>query len=435
MFFVAFFLINLYDMLQTEKWMPKLKIKNFGPIKEGFTENDGFMEIRNVTVFIGEQGSGKSTIAKIYSTFAWLEKAFFCGFDITTDFSEEDFIKLCSNQLLPNFYFTYKTDLEYIGNYYKFAFKNGILYFNSIDSEKYIRPKIMYIPSERNLVSVLENIDGIKNLPTMLDLLQKEIRNAKKDYIPKITESKRDLSIYKYSIKYDSSNDSIIVTEKDSNSSVSLNMSSSGLQSVIPLVIVMDFLGLEIEKSILEKLKNLSPVEREIVLDSISDKTLAKNLEVFFTSGLGSTNLEKEVEKYIPILKKYVNMCMINIVEEPEQNLFPDYQKRIIERLISHTNLNSNNQIMITTHSPYVLGVLNNCIYAGNLTKQGRDCSSIIPLNKQVPVDNVSAYKIEDGAIHSIISDDLHLINNSEIDGCSEVINEDYQKLEDIEFT
>ena len=36
--------------------------------------------------------------------------------------------------------------------------------------------------------------------------------------------------------------------------------------------------------------------------------------------------------------------------------------------------------------------------------------------------------------IYSIISGDLHLINNSEIDGCSEVINEDYQKLEDIEF-
>lgn len=90
---------------------------------------------------------------------------------------------------------------------------------------------------------------------------------------------------------------------------------------------------------------------------------------------------------------------------------------------------------MITTHSPYVLGVLNNCIYAGNLTKQGKDCSSIISLNRQVSVDNVSAYKIEGGTIHSIISGDLHLINNSEIDGCSEIINEDYQKLEDIEFS
>ena len=415
--------------------MSKLRVKNFGPIKDGFSENDGFMEIRKVTVFIGEQGSGKSTVAKLYSTFLWLEKAFFCGFDITSNFSAQDFIKLCSNQLLPDFYFNAKTDLKFIGNYCSFSFKDGIFYFDINDSDNYIRPKIMYIPSERNLVSVLENVDGIKNLPTMLDLLQKEIRKAKKNYIPNITESTRSLSLDNYSIKYDSLNDSIIIVEKKSNVSVPLTMSSSGLQSVIPLMIITDFLGLEVEKSILEKLRNLTSTERDEIMTNIYDESLAKNLEVFFTSGLGQIKLEREIGKYENLFRKYINSRFVNIVEEPEQNLYPDYQKEIVESLVLHANQIRENQLLVTTHSPYILGVLNNCIYAGNLTKQGKDCSSIIPLNRQVPVERVSAYKIKNGKIRSIISDELHLINNSEIDGCSESINSDYQKLEDIEFS
>lgn len=47
--------------------MAKLKIKNFGPIQNGFSENDGFLEISPVTVICGNQATGKSTIAKLYS--------------------------------------------------------------------------------------------------------------------------------------------------------------------------------------------------------------------------------------------------------------------------------------------------------------------------------------------------------------------------------
>ena len=49
--------------------MVKLKIQNFGPIKSGFSQNNGFMEIMPVTVVIGNQATGKSTVAKLYSLF------------------------------------------------------------------------------------------------------------------------------------------------------------------------------------------------------------------------------------------------------------------------------------------------------------------------------------------------------------------------------
>ena len=72
--------------------MARLKIKNFGPIEEnisadGTLADDGFftVEFPSVTVFIGRQASGKSTLAKLYSTLAWLDKTL-TRQSVTSDF-------------------------------------------------------------------------------------------------------------------------------------------------------------------------------------------------------------------------------------------------------------------------------------------------------------------------------------------------------------
>lgn len=56
--------ISLYN-----KYMSRIKIKNFGPIKATTSATDGWIDISKVTVFTGNQGSGKSTVAKLVSTF------------------------------------------------------------------------------------------------------------------------------------------------------------------------------------------------------------------------------------------------------------------------------------------------------------------------------------------------------------------------------
>ena len=47
-----------------------IRIRHFGPIAES-----GELDIKAVMVFCGQQGSGKSTIAKLISTCSWIEKA------------------------------------------------------------------------------------------------------------------------------------------------------------------------------------------------------------------------------------------------------------------------------------------------------------------------------------------------------------------------
>lgn len=44
--------------------MAKLRIKYFGPITEGFDSEDGFIDFSKLTLFIGGQGTGKTTVAK-----------------------------------------------------------------------------------------------------------------------------------------------------------------------------------------------------------------------------------------------------------------------------------------------------------------------------------------------------------------------------------
>jgi predicted ATPase len=59
--------------------MSRIKIKHFGPIKEGCQDDDGWIEVKKVTVFVGNQGSAKSTVAKLISTLTWIEKVLVRG--------------------------------------------------------------------------------------------------------------------------------------------------------------------------------------------------------------------------------------------------------------------------------------------------------------------------------------------------------------------
>ena len=59
--------------------MVKLLVKNFGPITSGCNSEDGFIDVKQCSVFIGPQGSGKSCVVKLISLFSWLEKNLSAG--------------------------------------------------------------------------------------------------------------------------------------------------------------------------------------------------------------------------------------------------------------------------------------------------------------------------------------------------------------------
>lgn len=120
------------------------------------------------------------------------------------------------------------------------------------------------------------------------------------------------------------------------------------------------------------------------------------------------------------------------IIEEPESHLFPETQKAVVE-LISLVK-NGSNRVLITTHSPYVLGSINNLLYADHISNESNDSAieAVIPKHLWISFDELDAYYLEDGKTKDITVKEFEDIDHDVIDGVSGVLNEDYEKLMDI---
>lgn len=126
------------------------------------------------------------------------------------------------------------------------------------------------------------------------------------------------------------------------------------------------------------------------------------------------------------------NKPVFFIIEEPESHLFPEAQKAITE-LIALV-YNSGHQMLITTHSPYVLGSINNLIYASELASKDQPAvEEIISKNLWIQRDGISAWYVHDGKPQDCIDAETGFIQNELIDEISGVINDTFDKLLDIQ--
>ena len=122
------------------------------------------------------------------------------------------------------------------------------------------------------------------------------------------------------------------------------------------------------------------------------------------------------------------------VVEEPCQNLFPEAQRDLIYYLISSLDHGKNHGLVMTTHSPYVLASLNNLIYAHKVGQVNREAvESIIPSYSWIDFNDINVFFVTDGGVESILDEDLKLIKAEEIDGISTVLNEEFDKLLELE--
>lgn len=387
--------------------MVKLKVKNFGPIKDGFSENDGFMDISPITLFCGNQATGKSTIAKLFSTLTWLEKAVFRNdYDEASVANKDFFINFLKNQRIHE-YIKDNSEIVYIGNAYIFSYVNNnfSVSVNEAQLKNYIRPKIMYIPAERNLLTILEDADKIQKLPVMLSILLERYRNARK----KLAQDPYCLPISNIKIKYDSINN-ITSVFSDNSQVVDISNSSSGIQSITPLSLISDYLAKTVTQDVFSNIQKLSVAERDKIkkdIQQFDDKELAdillKELNMYFLAGSKQGISEKNVYLMKKILQYYFNQCFINIVEEPEQNLFPESQNKVLYHLLECFNRNPNNQLMITTHSPYIISYLTLCAKAYELKSKGinlEKISTVVPIESIVSGKTITIYETnEDGGI------------------------------------
>ena len=357
----------------------KIRIRHFGPIAES-----GELDITAVMVFCGQQGSGKSTIAKLISTCSWIEKALARQEITVKELTAKNFReKYCGYHYLSNFFKEDKTYIRYQGDRVEITYSEGSLSVVEIPNGNYHMPQIMYVPAERNFMVAVEQAEKIRNLPPSLVTMQQVFRKAMGvgDY---------KIPIDGFSIHYDKFNKITWLHGKDYR--LRLHEAASGLQSAIPLIVVSVYLSLLVEQGVAHEMsaEELDKLQKE-VNQILEDKNLTDVLRRALIEQLN---------------RRYKNECFLNIVEEPEQNLFPLSQKDVLHKLLALFNTNANNGLIITTHSPYIIDELSLAVKAGSILKEGEDRGIAESIGKIVPVgsclsqEQLSIYEIrEDGCV------------------------------------
>jgi predicted ATPase len=388
-----------------------MRIKHFGPIGPGRLDNDGWIDFKPVTLFIGNQGSGKSTVAKLFATFCWIEKALVRG-----DFEKKWFErkgrfknKFLGYHRLEN-YQKGETSIEYEGDAYAISYAGGQLSIRELSNQQYALPQVMYVPAERNFISYVRHTRELKLSSESLQEFLTAFDQAKQSLRGSMT-----LPINSIEIEYDKLND--IINLRGPGHKVRLTDAASGFQSFVPVYLVSQHLA----NSVQAQSKDNQPA---MSADEMS------RFKLGIASIFGNSDLTDEQKRVaISVLSgRFNKTAFINIVEEPEQNLFPSSQWDLLKNLLAFNHQGAQNQLVLTTHSPYIVNYLSLAIQGRQLQQRMQDSSRVdllpalyqlIPESALLLADEVAIYQCneQDGRISQLgcyegIPSDQNLLND-----------------------
>ena len=378
--------------------MSNITIRNFGAIKE----QSAPIEIKKVTFFIGNQGSGKSTVAKLIATFMWIEKALVRG-DYDKKWIERK--NKFKNTFLPYHrienYLKENTFIQYDGEAYMITYEKEFLKIEEKKNNNYSLPQIMYVPSERNFIAYVKSPKELK--------LSSE---ALKDFLTEFDNSKGivknlELPINKAILDYDKLNDTLNLKGEDYK--IKLTEASSGFQSFAPIYMVSRYLAKSVEKQ----------SEIKVGMSGNEKDRFRKEVEKIYSS---KELTEEQKNIAISVLsKKFNKTSFVNIVEEPEQNLFPTSQRDMLYSLLKINNEIPANKLIITTHSPYLVNYISVAVEAGNIRNVANKehIGKIIPLSALVKSEDLAIYQLneKEGSVELLdnyggIPSDENFLNN-----------------------
>ncbi len=402
--------------------MSKLSIKNIGAIKT--VEFD----VNRINVFMGPQSSGKSTISKILCHCQWVEKSCFLNKQELEYYQKPGvfFNSLIEHHKLEG-YFNRNASIKYVGDYLTLTYTHSSkkITIKLQNKAAYAYPKISYIPSERNFVTGVSNFSKYNEGNNVILYFGYDWSEAKRDI------TRLDISqLLNREVVYENLNDQDYIF--DHGSKIQLVNASSGVQSILPLYQTI----LYMLSNVYTKARTLSPskefAQKQLyaawtslygVVKGQKNSSLHNDaqrilLTVFNSleqpgvkavdklSKLTPEELEKNVSEASALLNKLFDYHFTQLfIEEPEQNLFPDTQQEFVYWLIENLSKNEHKHaVVLTTHSPYILFALNNCMMGG-LVKNNipQDKAENFPSHAAwIKPQTVSVFEIENGSIRRI---------------------------------
>ena len=302
--------------------MKHLIIRNFGPVREAD------ILLGAVSVIIGMQGSGKSCVLKTACYCTWVEKRLQLaqkpnGFGWGSGFMD----KLARYYEMSG-YVRPDTNIEYETDYLHFSYdhvKQFFIYEWKAQRWNWHRPKVSYVPADRNLVASIPGWNTIPLKGNMIDFL------TDWKYARRFLKREKDILGTGVTYEYDEASDTDTVIAP-TGQRLDLTSSSSGLQSLIPQFVHLDYL---FQGQYNDKNRNIS-------LDQKEEYDALRN--ILKTEGQS----QDTYQRFITTDHSEI------FLEEPEQNLFAPTQCQLVNWLMEHTEKHGD-QLFVATHSPYIL--------------------------------------------------------------------------------
>jgi len=331
--------------------MRRLIIRNFGPVREAD------IQLGAVNVIIGMQSSGKSCVLKMACYCAWVEKRLELaqkqnGFGKGTAFIDimADYYK-AGGYVRPNTYVEYETNhvwfsYDHTKQLFQMRWKSG--HWN------WRRPKVSYVPADRNLVAAIPGWSSLSLDGNMIEFMSDWDRARR---FLRREDNVLDLG---FSYNYDSATGTDRL-QLENGQPLMLKESSSGVQSLLPMFVHLDYLTEGQYKDSNKTISYEQKEERKNLLSTIYSKLYKKkqdeeNRRIVTVEGIDYAFSEPQhAKRFEEIYQHYIRTHHSEIfLEEPEDNLFPPTQCQLVNWLVDRIEAH-NDRLFVATHSPYIL--------------------------------------------------------------------------------
>lgn len=396
-----------------------LVIENFGPITE--TQVD----VKKLTLILGKNNTGKSIIAKLITIFKDMAAYSFdkdpfinrlVELDIAIFLRAETKISWISH--LGSVFFDgnglrSSVDIEGID-------KDGLKLYSNINSllevEGTMRDVVERAKKSKNpkVKGYQDNIEEFEQILVSLDRVKKTTPNIRE----------------RFEVLY-------VPAERDFVSVISGAVFST-LKNRLPISASILSFASRFEQFRSEKSRfNINFLDVEFARENGEDQIYLPN-NSSIPINIASSGIKSVVPAYVVLSALENRDASFVALEEPENNLHPTAQKHFAN-LISRFCLGGNTQMLtVTTHSPYIISAFNNLIQAGTLADEkgefADEITEIIPRESWIKFKDVSAYVLEGGSVRSIINSEWQGIDAEEIDKASDEIGDEYERLLELKY-
>lgn len=341
--------------------MKHLIIRNIGPL------NEADITLKKVNVIIGPQSSGKSCVLKVACYCTWVEKRIELTQDPSFFEKENAFINELVRFHKLKSYIKADTYIEYESDCMHFSYsrQTGQFKFEWKNRWGYTRSKVTYIPAERNMVAVIPNWFEVK-------LADDNIRDFMSDWETARKATAQQLEVLNLGVSYhyeeSSRADKVRI---ESGEELDFTDTSSGLQSLIPLYVHLNYLkSLQYEQKITQSVKSsmenwnlIKIMYKENISQKILDSHSPENASERIYFDLSDSEQvgvlfpdHSLANKFKALYTRYTGNHFCDIfLEEPEENLFPPTQTQLTDWLLDLTEGPHASNLFIATHSPYIL--------------------------------------------------------------------------------